>query len=43
MATGRQHLTGIFDKLGVSNWQKLLICAYKYELAEHGLGRHKRM
>jgi DNA-binding NarL/FixJ family response regulator len=38
--TVRHQLTSIFDKLGVSNQQKLLLCAYQYELVEHGLGRH---
>ena len=32
--TVRHHLTSIFDKLGVSNRQKLLICAHQYELVE---------
>ena len=30
--TVRHHLTNIFDKLGVSNRQKLLICAHRYGL-----------
>jgi len=32
--TVRHHLTSIFDKLGVSNRQKLLICAHQYGLVE---------
>ena len=32
--TVRHHLTSIFDKIGVSNRQKLLIYAYQYGLVE---------
>jgi DNA-binding NarL/FixJ family response regulator len=32
--TVRHHLTSIFDKMGVSNRQKLLICAHQYGLVE---------
>jgi len=32
--TVRHHLTSIFDKLGVSNRQKLLICAHQYGLVQ---------
>ncbi|MDQ3235875.1 MAG: response regulator transcription factor, partial [Pseudobdellovibrionaceae bacterium] len=32
--TVRHHLTNIFDKLGVSNRQKLLIRAHQYGIAE---------
>ena len=32
--TVRHHLTSIFDKMGVSNRQKLLICAHQHGLVE---------